>query len=244
MAMPKTKSASSASSSVLDNTPTALIGDRTRLAQALVNYLGNAVKFTDKGHITLRIHLLEETDDAYLVRFDVVDTGIGIAPEAKARLFNKFEQADSSVTRKYGGTGLGLVITQKLAELMGGEAGVESELGQGSAFWLTARFGRRNEAAAPMATKVERSAEAQLQAAYTGTRILLVEDEPINQEVARMLLEDTGLIVDLAENGREAVERVRDHRYAAILMDMQMPLMGGVEATAAIRALPANAICR
>lgn len=219
-------------------TPQALFGDRMRLAQALVNYLSNAVKFTEQGHITLRSRLQEETDNAYLIRFEVQDTGIGITPDIQERLFNKFEQADSSITRKYGGSGLGLAITKKLAELMGGSVGVASEPGRGSTFRLTAPLGKGVEISEPVRPVVLEDAETALRQDHHGTRILLVEDEPISREVARMLLEEVGLVVDVASDGSEAVARAKAHEYAAILMDVQMPVMDGLEATAAIRTLP------
>lgn len=222
-------------------TPKAFVGDPTRLAQALVNYVGNAVKFTERGQITLFSRLLEETADQYLIRFEVQDTGIGIAPEVQARLFTKFEQADTSVTRRYGGTGLGLAITKKLAELMGGGTGVESEPGNGSKFWLTVRLGKGAEASDPVGAPAAESAEMSLQREYHGARVLLVEDEPINQQVARMLLEDVGLVVEVANDGREAVTKAEKEAYDVILMDLQMPVMGGLEATSAIRSLPQHA---
>jgi PAS domain S-box-containing protein len=220
--------------------PQTLHGDRTRLTQALINYLSNAIKFTEQGSIALACQLIEERADDYLLRFAVSDTGIGITPEQQSRIFSHFEQADSSTTRKYGGTGLGLVITRRIAQLMGGEAGVESTPGQGSSFWLTARLGKGTPPAA-----TEESAAPQTDAAlrrdHAGTRILLVEDEPINQEVTMMFLEDTGLMVDLADNGAVAVDKVKANDYALILMDMQMPVMGGIEATRLIRQIPGKA---
>lgn len=119
-----------------------VIGDPTRLKQALLNYAGNAIKFTEQGHITLRTLVEEDTANDALIRFEVEDTGIGVAPEVASKLFHAFEQADSSTTRKYGGTGLGLVITKKLAERMGGTAGCEGASGQGSTFWFTARLNK------------------------------------------------------------------------------------------------------
>ncbi len=217
--------------------PQALRGDPTRLAQALINYLGNAIKFTDQGGISLACQLMEERADDYLLRFSVGDTGIGMTPEQQSRMFGAFEQADSSTTRKYGGTGLGLVITRRLAQLMGGEAGVESAVGQGSTFWLTARLGKGRPRAAIEETAGQ-EADAVLRREHAGARILLVEDEPINQEVAMMFLEDAGLKVDLAENGAVALDKVRLNNYALILMDMQMPVMDGIEATRLIRRIP------
>ena len=217
--------------------PPVLRGDATRLRQGLLNFAGNAVKFTEKGHIALRARLLESQGDSLLLRFEVQDTGVGISPESCKELFQVFKQVDASTTRKYGGTGLGLSITQRLAHLMDGEAGVESVPGVGSTFWFTARL-RPGTAAAQTVAPALPVAEDDLRRAHAGARVLLVEDDPINQEVAMELLANTGLVVDLAENGRIAVEKVAAVPYALILMDMQMPEMDGLEATVAIRALP------
>ncbi|MDY0036075.1 MAG: PAS domain S-box protein [Zoogloea oleivorans] len=353
--------------------PTLLRGDPTRLGQMLVNYLGNAVKFTDAGVILLRARSDEESAESVQIRFDVSDSGIGIEPDVMGRLFKPFEQADGSTTRRFGGTGLGLAITGHLARLMGGQAGVESEPGHGSNFWLTARLGKSDravsaatrmlsirvlvvddlresrDALAAMLTALgarvvtcesgqaalavlaaaerdgdafevalldgqmpdmdgfqtahhladlnldspprcilltlgddpaqreaamrlgavavltkpvtmsslhdviqaglargvrdvsgaagEQPDEATLARHYRGARVLLVEDSRINQEVAMSLLENVGLQVDLADNGAMAVDKLRAGAYALILMDMQMPVMDGVEATLAIRKL-------
>jgi hypothetical protein len=217
---------------------TPLKGDSLRLGQILLNYTANAVKFTHQGAITVRLRPLETTTDSLLLRCEVIDTGIGISAEDRQRLFTAFEQADSSMTRKYGGTGLGLAISKRLARLMGGDAGVESEPGTGSTFWFTARLGKATTASGrvqPAPTRSTRSADERLMDEYTGTRILLAEDEPITQEVSRGLLEDVGLVVDIAEDGRQALELARRNRYALILMDMQMPILNGVDATRAIR---------
>ncbi|MBK5966407.1 hypothetical protein CCR95_20545 [Thiocystis minor] len=220
-----------------------LHGDPLRLGQILLNFVGNALKFTEHGSITLRAKVLEDTSTAWLVRFEVEDTGIGVAPAEQARLFHAFEQADGSITRRYGGSGLGLAINRRLAHLMGGQVGLESRVGEGSLFWFTARFGKCAESALPRlpgetAATASVAAEATLMAQYAGTRILLAEDNPINQEVALGLLQGLGFEVDLAENGAEAVAMARRVEYALILMDMQMPVLGGLEATQAIRRLP------
>ncbi len=218
--------------------PTWLRGDPTRLRQALLNYAGNATKFTDHGSIAIRAVPLEDRGDALLVRFEVEDTGIGIAEAKQARLFGDFEQADASTTRRYGGTGLGLAITRRLASLMGGEAGVSSRPGEGSTFWFTARLARGRGVVPTAADAATADAESTLRQRFAGTSILLVEDNEINREVALELLHGVGLAVDTAANGQEAIEHARRTPYALILMDMQMPVLDGLAATRAIRGLP------
>ena len=214
-----------------------LRGDPLRLGQVLLNLTSNAIKFTEQGCITLRLSMEAETPEAVQVRCAVSDTGIGIDPDAQARLFQSFEQADNSMTRKYGGTGLGLAISKRLVHMMGGEIGVDSQPGSGSTFWFVVPLKVEAQATVLSApTFAAGEAEVRLQQAHAGARILLAEDEPINQEITRGLLEDVGLAVDLAEDGAAAVEQARHHRYALILMDMQMPYLNGVDATKIIRA--------
>ncbi len=214
-----------------------LVGDPTRLQQALLNYAGNAIKFTEAGSVTLRVVLKEQTDEAVVLRFEVRDTGIGIAPEAIPRLFSAFEQADNSMNRKYGGTGLGLAINRRLAALMGGEAGAESTPGVGSTFWFTAKLKKGTEQRQAKHLENNADAESLLKHHCSGQRILVVDDEPVNREVAQLQFEAVGLEVEVAEDGAKAIAMARRKDYAAIFMDMQMPEVNGLVATREIRRL-------
>ena len=219
--------------------PLVLRGDPGRLRQILLNLVGNAIKFTAQGEVVVQASRVEETDTTVLVRVEIRDTGIGIPPETCARLFQSFSQADTSTTRQYGGTGLGLAIAKQLTALMGGTIGVESTPGHGSTFWFTARL-----ATAPIhgpAASLPRAAlpvvppglvEAQ---DYSRPLILVAEDNPVNQRLAVRLLQKLGYRVDVAVNGREAIQAVETTPYAAVLMDVQMPELDGYAATAEIR---------
>jgi PAS domain S-box-containing protein len=216
-------------------------GDPTRVRQILINLVGNAIKFTEIGEVRLRVSIRDERSPARL-RLAVVDTGIGITPAERAKLFRPFGQADSSTTRRYGGTGLGLTISKRLTDLLDGTIEVESEPGRGTTFVVEVPAGNlegvaRVGAGESLAAPEERNVDAQ--PALSGT-VLLVEDGPDNQRLIELLLRRAGLDVVIAENGQQAVERVQEARvsgrsFALVLMDMQMPVMDGYTATRILR---------
>ena len=206
-------------------------GDPIRLKQILINLLNNAIKFTDKGTVTLKLNVREKSNEKIKLYFEVIDTGIGISADGKKNLFNVFKQSDSSITRKYGGTGLGLAISKNLSKLMGGEIGVESELGKGSDFWFTAVFDRVKQSF----VKLDENQNVITSQEIKKMNLLLAEDNVINQKVAVFNLQKFGHEIDIAENGKIAVEKFKENKYDAILMDIYMPEMNGIEATEEIR---------
>ncbi|AEG94496.1 candidate histidine kinase, unorthodox [Ramlibacter tataouinensis TTB310] len=229
---------------VAPDVPATLVGDPLRLGQVLLNYANNAVKFTERGEIVISVRVGQVTDTDAQLLFRVRDTGIGLTPQQTDRLFLGFSQADTSTTRKYGGTGLGLAICKNLARLMGGEVGVESEWGKGSVFWFSARLGIARAGgqavptgrAAPAVPALPRPSPADDGlAVLRGARILVVEDNEINQQVVTELLQSAGLVVEVAEHGRAALDLLACRDYDLVFMDMQMPVMDGLTATREIR---------
>ncbi|MBY0464363.1 MAG: response regulator, partial [Burkholderiales bacterium] len=221
--------------------PQQMVSDPHRLRQVTINLVGNAIKFTEVGSVRVDVSVLRQVNQPDMLHVQVTDTGIGIAPDKISLVYEAFAQADNSITRQYGGTGLGLSITRRLIELMGGRIWVESTLGQGSCFHFTVPLG--NEGVLPqvaaVAMPVKEVASATAKPSAAGP-ILLVEDNPVNQKLALAVLQKRGYVVKLAANGQEAVDQWRAQRFSAVLMDMQMPVMDGIEATQAIRALEAS----
>ena len=241
-----------------EETPDVVVGDRMRLQQVLLNLAGNAIKFTEQGEVEVSVRTapspfgrgaggegvvelasspesphpspLPEGEGTVDLEFAVRDTGIGISPSEQERLFQSFVQADASMARRFGGTGLGLSICKSLVEMMGGRIWVESEVGKGSTFRFTVRL--------PLAEELPSDFEAPVAfpaAARAQLHILLVEDNPANQKLATYVLQDRGHLVEIAGDGQEAIRLIEQNRYDVILMDVQMPGMNGLEATAAIR---------
>ncbi|HKR36887.1 MAG TPA: ATP-binding protein [Steroidobacteraceae bacterium] len=221
-----------------DAVPVFVRGDAGRLRQVLVNLCGNAVKFTERGSVTLAVSAAASAMGGTMLRLEVRDTGVGIPANRVHTLFKPFSQVDASTTRRYGGTGLGLSIVRRLAELMGGEAGVESREGVGSTFWLTARFdvvSGQSAASLPEQSHVDTDGVR-----GAGKRILLAEDNVVNEKVATRFLQKLGYVVDAVANGREAVDAWAKGGYDLVLMDCQMPVLDGYAATREIRARERN----
>src|ERR1019366_3495517 len=217
---------------IAPNGPTDLVGDPTRLRQVLLNLLGNAIKFTQSGEVSLRVELNPDPSNPTALRFTVSDTGIGISGDKLDHVFERFTQADSSTTRRFGGSGLGLTISKRLVELMGGHIWVKSEVGKGSVFAFAVPFEIWAGANRPVAVPVGTSSELPLPA----LRILLAADSPDNCTITIAYLEDTPYQVEIAETGAIACQMFKAENYDLVLMDRQMPVMDGLTATRTIRA--------
>ncbi len=225
---------------IAPDVPAVLCGDPGRIRQVLINYLANAIKFTPQGRVSVRAFLLEQDAAQAWLRMEVEDTGVGISEASQKRLFEHFTQADVSTTRKFKGTGLGLAISKKLARLMGGNVGLRSQPGQGSLFWFTACLKKPGAGQPPDAAVAAQAADAMpprpTEHRFTG-RVLLAEDDAVNQQVGLLHLTAMGLAVDVVENGQAALEAAARTPYALILLDYRMPDMDGLEVCRAIRAM-------
>ncbi|MFO1372777.1 MAG: ATP-binding protein [Candidatus Competibacteraceae bacterium] len=216
--------------------PGALHGDPIRLRQILVNLVGNAIKFTEQGEVVIRLRLLEQGTQTVRLQIVVSDTGIGMAPDVQARIFDAFAQADSSTTRRFGGTGLGLAISKRLVQLMGGDMGVKSTPGAGSTFWFTLTLARAEALLRPVTVDpVSRRSLPLGKAPRFTARVLVAEDNPVNQEVAVAMLESLGCQVTVAADGHAALAALERQPFNLVLMDCQMPGLDGLAATTAWR---------
>ncbi len=221
--------------SIDDAFPEAVIADNLRVRQVLINLIGNALKFTEQGEISLRLTLAEQTAEHSVLRFEIQDSGIGIAPDKQREIFDAFAQVDNSHSRRYQGTGLGLAISKELVEAMGGDIGLQSEPGRGSLFWFTVRAKHTELIPAPATSDDITTEHAVNLDNEQMPRVLLAEDNIVNQELCKMVLESFNCEVDVAWNGREAAEAAFAKDYDLVLMDCQMPEVDGYEATIIIR---------
>lgn len=210
------------------DTPTWIKGDQTRIKQVLINFINNALKFTEKGFVNIHVKPIENKQNKVLLRFEIADTGIGVSKENHAKLFKVFSQAEVSTARKFGGSGLGLAISKQLTNMMGGEVGFDSELGKGSTFWFTGLYELSKEP-----KKVEEKDNTDL--SKNDLKILLVEDNIINQKVATAIFSSIGKNVKIANNGQEGLDNFKKENFDLIFMDIQMPIMDGYEAAKQIR---------
>jgi signal transduction histidine kinase/ActR/RegA family two-component response regulator len=220
-----------------------IVGDQQRLRQILINLVGNAVKFTEQGDIIVRMTKTAEYKSGVQLKFEISDTGIGIKPEALPFIFNDFTQQDDSTTRKFGGTGLGLAITKQLVNMMGGEIFVQSKPNEGSSFWITMQFEIQLPEPHIADSQVDytpESSDVHDEEVMVHARILLAEDNAINQEVASAMLESVGCEIVAVENGEQALQALQDSRFDLVLMDCQMPTMDGFKATRKLRQLHTN----
>lgn len=215
--------------------PQWVYGDPTRIQQAMFNFISNAVKFTDVGRVDIILSASAPVGGESQLHFEVRDSGVGIDSDKLGALFEPFVQVDNSSTRSFGGSGLGLVITRRLVTLMGGEVGASSNLGRGSRFWFEIPLQVVNKTAPSEAKDSDEQAINRLRQQHACKRVLVVEDEPINREIILHLLQEAGMTVDLAGDGEVAIERAADAVYDAILMDLQMPRMDGLQATNEMR---------
>jgi CheY-like chemotaxis protein len=222
----------------VERLPKGLQGDATRIRQALLNYVTNAIKFTTAGQVDIRVAMEKDDESSTLVRIEVRDTGIGIAEDEIPRLFRAFEQADSSMTRKYGGTGLGLAITRMVANKMGGDAGADSRLGEGSTFWFTVRRAKSQVMAEATGRRSEDFSDEDMAACLSGRSVLLVEYEPVDREVASLILGQAELLVTAVAGGVDALQLLDRRLFNVVIMDVQLPGMDGLTATRFIRARP------